>query len=79
MRIHDLPSPGSYSNSQRLRIEAAKTISAVEISAAGAGGSTSTAEQVRDFFLACSAAVEGLVPEGEGGGDGGDEGGGGGD
>lgn len=37
MRITDLPTPGAYVNSQKLRIEAVKAISAVELTHTGKG------------------------------------------
>ncbi len=59
MRVENLPSPGLLSNGIRIRIEAAKAISAVEINAgipANAGISRS-ADPLFDFFAACSAAI----------------------
>lgn len=63
MRVDTLPSPGLLSNGIRLRIEAAKAISAVEIVAAnpGAGGRTSTAKTLDDFLVACRAAIAGFI------------------
>lgn len=69
MRVSDLPSPGFLSMGIRLRIEAAKAISAVEISAgrahAGAGKSPAAAD-LSAFFTACAAAlstfIEAVVP-----------------
>ena len=37
MRITDLPTPGAYTNSQKLRIEAVKAISAIELTHTGPG------------------------------------------
>lgn len=37
MRITDLPTPGAYVNSQKLRIEAVKAISAIELTHTGPG------------------------------------------
>lgn len=42
MRITDLPSPGAYVNSQKLRIEAVKAISHVEITHTGPGNALLT-------------------------------------
>lgn len=63
MRLENLPSPGFLSNGIRIRIEAAKAISAAEINAGipANGGKSSTASQLKVFFDACSAAVAGLV------------------
>jgi len=49
MILTTLPSPGLYSNSQKLRIEAVKAISSVELVAP-----TDRAEVLRDFFFACA-------------------------
>lgn len=62
MRITDLPSPGIYVNSQRLRSEAMKSISACEIAAGASGGTVDSAVTLEEFFLACAAAVTGLKP-----------------
>ncbi len=70
MRVSDLPSPGLLSMGIRLRIEAAKAISAVEISAGrahgGAAGKSPTAADLSAFFTACAAAlstfIEAIVP-----------------
>jgi hypothetical protein len=63
MRVETLPSPGLLSNGIRIRIEAAKAISAVEINAgiAANGGKSSTAKPLSDFFTACAAALAGFV------------------
>lgn len=61
MRVETLPSPGLLSNGIRVRIEAAKAISAVEITAGLSGGQTSTANALKTFFDACSTAVAGFV------------------
>ena len=61
MRVETLPSPGLLSNGIRIRIEAAKAISAVEITSAYSGGTTSTANTLKAFFDACSTAVAGFV------------------
>ena len=59
MRVETLPSPGLLSNGIRIRIEAAKAISAVEINAGipANNGFSSTADPLHDFFTACAAAV----------------------
>lgn len=59
MRVSTLPSPGLLSNGIRIRIEAAKAISAVEINAGipANGGKSSTAKQLSAFFTACSDAI----------------------
>lgn len=59
MRVDTLPSPGMLSNGIRIRIEAAKAISAVEINAgvpANAGKATA-AKPLADFFTACAASL----------------------
>lgn len=54
MNYADLVSPGVLNNSFRLRMDCAKAISAVEIvSKTGVAGIT-TAEVLRDFFIACA-------------------------
>ena len=62
MRVETLPSPGMLSNGIRIRIEAAKAISAVEINAGIPvnSGKSSNAKPLADFFTACVAAVSGL-------------------
>ena len=59
MRVETLPSPGLLSNGIRIRIEAAKAISAVEINAGipANGGISSSADPLHDFFTACAAAI----------------------
>jgi len=59
MRVENLPSPGLLSNGIRIRIEAAKAISAVEINAGipANGGRSRTADPLHDFFTACANAV----------------------
>ena len=42
MRITDLPTPGAYVNSQKLRIEAVKAISAIELTHIGPGNAIIT-------------------------------------
>jgi hypothetical protein len=63
MRVETLPSPGLLSNGIRIRIEAAKAISAVEINAGipGNGGKSSSAKPLSDFFTACTAALSTLL------------------
>jgi hypothetical protein len=62
MRVSTLPSPGLLSNGIRIRIEAAKAISAVEINAGipANSGKSKTAKPLADFFTACIAAISGL-------------------
>ena len=59
MRVASLPSPGLLSNGVRVRIEAAKAISAVEINAGIPvnAGKSSNAKPLADFFTACIAAI----------------------
>lgn len=59
MRVETLPSPGFLSNGIRIRIEAAKAISAIEINAGipANGGISKNADALFDFFAACSAAI----------------------
>ena len=63
MRVSTLPSPGLLSNGIRIRIEAAKAISAVEINAGIPvnGGKSKSATNLKAFFDACSAAIAGFV------------------
>jgi len=63
MRVENLPSPGLLSNGIRIRIEAAKAISAVEINAGipANAGKSSTAKPLSDFFTACAAALAGFL------------------
>lgn len=63
MRVATLPSPGLLSNGIRIRIEAAKAISAVEINAGipANAGKARNAKDLKDFFDTCSAAVAGFV------------------
>lgn len=63
MRVETLPSPGLLSNGIRIRIEAAKAISAVEINAGIPvnAGVSSSAKPLKDFFDACSTAIASLV------------------
>jgi uncharacterized repeat protein (TIGR02059 family) len=62
MRVETLPSPGLLSNGIRIRIEAAKAISAVEINAGvpANNGRSSAAAPLRDFFQACADALTSL-------------------
>ena len=59
MRVETLPSPGFLSNGIRIRIEAAKAISSVEINAGipANGGKASGAKPLSDFFTACVASL----------------------
>jgi hypothetical protein len=59
MRVDTLPSPGLLSNGIRIRIEAAKAISAVEINAGvpANGGKATAAKPLADFFTACAASL----------------------
>lgn len=59
MRVATLPSPGLLSNGIRIRIEAAKAISAVEINAGIPvnAGKSKSAYQLTQFFNACTAAL----------------------
>lgn len=63
MRVETLPSPGLLSNGIRIRIEAAKAISAVEINAGipANQGKSSTAKQLDTFFAACRTALTDLI------------------
>ena len=63
MRVDTLPSPGLLSNGIRIRIEAAKAISAVEINAGipANGGKATAARPLTDFFTACSAALSSFL------------------
>lgn len=61
MRIETLPSPGVLANGIKLRVEAAKAISSVEVTAMRTpGGLVSGAGKLRDFFLACAASLAAL-------------------
>jgi hypothetical protein len=63
MRVDTLPSPGMLSNGVRVRIEAAKAISAVEINAGipSNAGKSSAAQPLSAFFTACTAALAGFL------------------
>lgn len=61
MRVTTLPSPGVLANGHKLRIEAAKAISAVEITAGRTtGGKTTTGALLAAFFTACASALSAL-------------------
>lgn len=59
MRVDTLPSPGLLASGLRLRVEAAKAISAVEINAGipANAGISSSADPLHDFFTTCAAAI----------------------
>lgn len=59
MRQDEIPSPGQYVNSQRLRVEAAKAISHAEIMQDLNGATTDSTDQLKAFFQACADAIEG--------------------
>jgi hypothetical protein len=63
MRVDTLPSPGLLSNGIRIRIEAAKSISSVEINAGIPvnGGKSSNAKPLSDFFTACATALSSFL------------------
>ena len=63
MRVETLPSPGILSMGIRLRTEAARAISAVEMNAGLSvnGGKSVSAKALSDFFTACAAAVAGFI------------------
>lgn len=58
MRQDEIPSPGTYVNSQRLRVEAAKAISHAEIMQDLNGAPTDSTDQLKAFFQACADAIE---------------------
>lgn len=61
MRIETLLSPGLLSNGWRLRTEACKAISSVEITAGRTpGGKTRSAKDLYDFFTDCASALSAL-------------------
>lgn len=61
MKASNLPSPGSYSNSQRLRHESAQAISYVEIAASkSASGKSTSATQLRTFFTDCATSLNSI-------------------
>lgn len=59
MRVETLPSPGLLSNGLRIRIEAAKAISSIEINAGIPvnAGKASGAYHLKTFFDACSSSL----------------------
>ena len=59
MRVSDLPSAGLLSNGTRIRIEASKAISSVQINAgiAANAGKSRSAKQLKDFFDFCSTTL----------------------
>jgi hypothetical protein len=63
MRVNDLPSAGLLSNGTRIRIEAAKAISAVQVNAgiAANAGKSSNAKPLKDFFDFASAQLTALL------------------
>lgn len=62
MRIETLLSPGLLSMGVRLRVEAAKAISAIEINAARTpGGKTQSAATLSAFFSDCASKLSGLI------------------
>lgn len=62
MRIETLLSPGVLANGFKLRQEAAKAISAVELAAGRTpGGKTTTAASLNAFFVDCASKVSGLA------------------
>lgn len=62
MRIETLLAPGLLSNGIRLRTEASKAISAVEITAGRTpGGKTSAAATLQAFFTDCASKLSALV------------------
>lgn len=61
MRIETLLSPGQLSNGLRLRTEASKAISSVEITCGRTpGGKTTAAKTLYDFFTDCATALSTL-------------------
>lgn len=61
MRVSTLPSPGRLATGVRLRIEAAKAISSVEIvTSAYPGGVSGQASKLHAFFTACANALTAL-------------------
>lgn len=62
MRLETLPSPGLLANGYKVRMEAAKAISSVEIMAARTpGNKTATAATLSAFFTACATALSAYV------------------
>lgn len=60
MRQEQLPSPGIHRNGQRLRVEAAKAISLVEILVTRTS-STDAQSDLQAFFQACVEAIPGYT------------------
>lgn len=61
MRLDNLPSPGIVSNGIRLRTEAARAISSIEIvSSKYPGGLSGQATKLHTFFTACATAIAAL-------------------
>lgn len=60
MRVETLPTPGMLSMGIRLRTEASKAISSVEIFAGRNGGTSGAATQLHAFFTACATAIASL-------------------
>jgi hypothetical protein len=62
MRIETLLTPGQLTNGIRLRTEAARAISSVEIvSGRTPGGKTQAAGTLSDFFLDCASKLTALI------------------
>lgn len=64
MRVENLKSPGAYSNSQHLRVEAAKAISFVEIQKDKLGAGNPAGDGLAAFFDDCrvKAAAAAAAP-----------------
>ena len=60
MKISDLMSPGNLANGIKLRVEAAKAISSVEVTAARMGGANPAAGQLAAAFTSWAAGLAGL-------------------
>lgn len=58
MNYADLVSPGIVNGGFRLRLDCAKAISAVEIVAQTGPSGVTTAQNLRDFFIACANAAD---------------------
>jgi hypothetical protein len=64
MKINDLLSPGLLSNGIKLRIEAAKAISSVQVTCMRTpGGKTVSAKTLADFFTDCASQLSSLHEE----------------
>jgi hypothetical protein len=62
MILTNLPSPGVHLSSQQLRTVCWKSICSVELAAqSGAGGKTSRADELRDFFVAAAQAANAVA------------------